>query len=618
MKKIIKNRAFQICFVVILVVFLIMLCIINRYNEDIVTRATKVLWVKYYKVECINEKCKYVVAYKGNENGKSTIKIIDSNGKTVGKYKDNYSSKDKYRYRPVDATNSYIVLGKTLVGDDKSHGYKIISTNGKKIYETSNSISVITSNYFYEENNNLYTIFDYKGNALYKDVTELNFYNNKKIISFKNSDELTIIDKNSNRILNGYSIKEEIKEDNRTLYLIVESNDGGYYYFDVDNNEIVGDSFTNYVVLSNKKLMINKKENNEVKKYLYSKYGKLEKELSSRTKLFNEYSEKLGEDYSILDDSIVSANQRGLIVRNNKDHSFGTYEIETGKYEKLFDLKELVDAVYEDTVVTTYNLYEDEENMYLQIGCSLNYCDEQNILVYNPMTNIVSFREKTGKEIKKYRQYDGNYKVVMYTDKTYALINDKDEEILTSENNIVVLDQKVVIDDDISKSNVLLYSTKENKVINDNNTLAILDTTSNYNIYKYSTEDSLFLYKDNGDFIKEIPIASSSISISDKYILYSSNNKVHIIRLSDNREITYNLTTKETLEDKDGINVSPYKGLLVISDFKDKNIRVMNYNLKQIKKIKNSTVENVYFNEDNNSIFLITKQENNYGLYIIK
>ena len=37
-----------------------------------------------------------------------------------------------------------------------------------------------------------------------------------------------------------------------------------------------------------------------------------------------------------------------------------------------------------------------------------------------------------------------------------------------------------------------------------------------------------------------------------------------------------------------------------------------------IKKIKNSTVEKVGFDKENNKIFLIVKQDKNYGLYIIK
>ena len=618
MKKIIKNRGIQIGVVLVAIILLVLLCLFNKYDENVVTRATKVLWAKYYNVECINEKCKYVVAYKGKKNGKSTIKIINSKGKTIGKYKDTYSKEDEYRYKPIDATNRYIILGSKKGNESSNYGYKIITSKGKKILETKNSVASITDNYFYEISDDLYTIYNYKGTPLYKDVKDLSFYNKRQIISFDNNGDLTIIDKNSNRILNGYSIKEEVKEDNRTLYLIVEDNEGGFYYFDVNDNKIVGDSFVNYAILSNNKLILYKKVNNENKKYLYSVDGKEEKELSSKTKLYEELVKDIDSNYQIVDDSIISPDQKGLLVKNISDNSLGTYEISSKKYEKLYNFKDYLDAVYEDKILTIYNLYEDENNSYLQVGCSLNYCDKENIMIYNPVENTVVFKTNNEKEIKKYRQYGNNYKVVMYTDKTYSLFNENNEELVSSTNNIVVIDQDLIIDDDTSKSSVILYSSKKNKTLNHETNLAILDTQTNYNIYKYSTKDNLYLYTDKGEFIKKIPIELSNITLSDKYILYMSRERANVISLKENREVSYNLGDKETVRDADGTINPPYKGALILTDHEAKNIRILNYKGKQIKKIKNSAVKNIFFDKENNAIFLITKQDKNYGLYIIK
>lgn len=617
MKKIIKNRGIQIGVVLVAIILLVLLCLFNKYDENVVTRATKVLWAKYYNVECINEKCKYVVAYKGKKNGKSTIKIINSKGKTIGKYKDTYSKEDEYRYKPIDATNRYIILGNKKDNSSANYGYKVVTNRGKEILKTDNSVASITDNYFYEVSDDLYTIYNYKGTPLYKDVKELSFYNKRKIISFDNNGELTIIDKNSNRILNGYSIKEEVKEDNRTLYLIVEDNEGGFYYFDVNDNKIVGDSFVNYAILSNKKLILYKKVNNENKRYLYSIDGKEEKELSSKTKLYEELVKDIGEDYQIVDDTIISPDQKGLLVKNIKDNSLGTYEILSKKYEKLYNFKDYLDAVYEDKILTIYSLYEDENSEYLQVGCSLNYCDEENIIIYNPVENTVVFKSNNEKEIKKYRQYENNYKVVMYTDKTYTLFNENNEELASSKYDILVIDQKVIFGDS-SDSELLLYSSKDKKLLNEEKSLAVVDNNSNYKIYEYTDEDSLYLYGDSGKLIKIIPIESSSISIADKYILYMGKNTANVINLIDNSEITYELTGRELVNDIDSLPVVPYKGSILITDYENENIKVMNFNKKVIKKIKNAVVNKTYFDQENNAIFLITKHDKNYGLYIIK
>ena len=617
MKKIIKNRGIQIGVVLVAIILLVLLCLFNKYDENVVTRVTKVLWAKYYNVECINEKCRYVVAYKGKKNGKSTIKIINSKGKTVGKYKDTYSKEDEYRYKPIEATNRYIILGNKKDNSSSNYGYKIITNRGKKILETKNSVASITDNYFYEVSDDLYTIYNYKGTPLYKDVKDLSFYNKRQIISFDNNGDLTIIDKNSNRILNGYSIKEEVKEDNRTLYLIVEDNEGGFYYYDVNDNKIVGDSFVNYAILSNNKLILYKKVNNENKKYLYSVNGKEEKELSSKTLLYGELVKDIDSNYQIVDDSIISPDQKGLLVKNISDNSLGTYEISSKKYEKLYNFKDYLDAVYEDKILTIYNLYEDENNSYLQVGCSLNYCNEENIIIYNPVDNTVVFETNNEKEIKKYRQYENNYKVVMYTDKTYSLFNENNEELVSSNYDISVIDQKIIFGEE-GDSELLLYSSKDRKLLNEEKSLGIIDNTSNYKIYKYTNEENLYLYNDSGKLIKIIPIASSNISISDKYILYMDKDTVNVISLIDNKEITYNLTGRELVHDIDSLAVVPYKGSIIITDYENSNIKVMNFKKKVIKKIKNSVVNKTYFDKENNAIFLITKQDKNYGLYIIK
>lgn len=619
MKKILKNRVFQIVFILLIVLLLVLLCFFNRVDEDVVTRVSKVLGYKYYNIECLNDKCNYVVAYSGDKNGKTTVKVINSNGKTVGKYKATYSKTTELRKKPISVTKKYMILSYQEENDSTGHKYEIVDSNGKKILEGNNSYVSITDELFYEENNDLYTIYDYKGNILVKDVSDLNFYNNKKIITFV-SDELNIIDENSKRILDDYKIDKEVKNDNETLYLILENKDNTFYYYDVKNNKIVGDSFTNYAVMSDNKLLVTVKENNETKKYLLNAKGEREKEFLSNQTINDKLTNNINKDiYQIVDDSIVLDNQKGILVKNTEDNSLGTYEIKTGTYSKLFSFKDELPGVSEEKTLNIYTLYESSDDVYLQVGCSTYYCNEENIVVYNPMKNSISFKvSNSEKEIKKYREYTNGYKVLYYTDKTYSLFDKDNKELVSSTNNIDIIDEEILYGSEIEENDLLLYSSKENKLINNEDSLANIDTSSNYKFYKFTKKDNLYLYDQKGKLIKKIDIKSSNITVSDKYILYFKNNKAYLINLKNNKTISYDMTTKESVMDEEGLIIKPYKGSIIVSNFETKNIKVVNYNKKIIKNIKNSEVSEVGFDEKNNKIFLITKQDGNYGLYIIK
>ncbi len=608
MKKILKNGVVQICFALVAIAALIILCVFSKTEKDLITRVSKVLWAKYYKIECINTECKYVVAYKGEEAGKTTVKIINTNGKTVVKYTVDYSV-DKLKKVPVNATSKYAILA---LKDDKdyTHGYSVVNSRGKEVLrEEEKTLYTITDKYFYSKTDELYTIYDYKGNELFKDVKELTFYNDKKIITFVN-DGLNIIDENSNRILDDYEIVEDVKEDNKTLYLIVRDKADTYYYFDVKDNKIVGDSFYAYVIMSDNRLLVTRKSNNEIKKYVLDANGKEKEEISSKSKI----TEKIKEGYEIVEDSILSADQKGILVRNISENSLGTYELKTGKYEEIFKFK---DASSKE--VNIYNLYKNLETARLEVGCSRTYCDEETILVYDPFENKIMFKViGSEKEIRNYREYKNGYKVITYKDKTYALYDDEGNLLLKSINNIVVPDQKVLVDDKGSESSVILYSTKEKKPLNDDNTLALLDKSSDYKLYRYFDDEKMYLFDKDGKKFKEIPIAESSVIAGDKYILNQANKKVTVYNLIDNSENTFKLNDGDSLSDENSAIIAPNKGMIVITNKNDENIRVLNYKGKTIKKLKNSTVKSVNFDKESNKAFLITKTGKTYELYIIK
>ena len=60
MKKIVNNKKFKIIFTSAIIVLSIILYYAFRTNEDVVTRVSRVLWAKYYNIECVDINCKYV------------------------------------------------------------------------------------------------------------------------------------------------------------------------------------------------------------------------------------------------------------------------------------------------------------------------------------------------------------------------------------------------------------------------------------------------------------------------------------------------------------------------------------------------------------------------------
>ena len=608
MKKIFKNRVAQICLVLVIVVALLAVWFFNRTDKNVITRVSRVLWAKYYKVECVDNDCKYVAAYKGEETGKSTVKIIDLNGKTVIKYTMDYT-KDELKKVPVSATSKYVILA---LKDDKdyTHGYSVVNSKGKEVLnEEKTTLYAITDKYFYGEKDTLYTIYDYKGNELFKDVSDLKFYNDKKIITFV-SDKLNIIDENSERILNDYEIVSDVKEDNKTLYLVVKDKENAYYYFDVDKNKIVGDSFYSYVIMSDNRLLVTRKSNNEIKKYVIDTNGKEKEEISSKSKI----TENIKEGYEVVEDSILNANQKGVLVRNTKDNSLGTYELKTGNYSKIFDFKDT-----SLTQINVYNLYESLDTARLEVGCSKTYCNDEVITVYDPFENAIVFKTvNSEKEIRYYREYNSGYKVITYKDKSYSLFDNKGDFVLSSIDNIVIPDQKVLVDDEGSDSNVILYSVKEKKALNNSESLALLDKTSNYKLYRYFDDEKMYLFDKDGELFKEIPIAESSVIVGDKYILNQAKKKVTVYDLINNTESNFKLDDGDSLNDENSATIVPNKGMVVVSN-KDKDyVKVLNYKGKKVRKIKKSTAKIVNYDKESNKAFLITKTGKNFGLYIIK
>ena len=628
-KNILTKKKILIMLLVLLALVFIVFMIFHKRYPNTLSSVTKITSGKYYDIKCINEDCDFIAAYKGSKKGKTKIYVYNSNGKKIGSYNEDYSSKAKYDKEVADASSNYIILKKATRKATTVEGYILIDKRGKELYSIDKELYALNDNIVYVKDDSNYTLLDKKGKTLYENVTDLNVYLNKSIISFTFDNKKIIMDKNGKSLLNGYTIVEEIKDiHDKSLYLIVQENDTKlYYYFDINKNKIVGDGFTNYTKKSNNiDLIISKKDNNKVIKSVLDKNG-VQTIYSSGTKtdILNSLEKKINtKEYNVILDGVNNEEQEKILVDNKKDNSFGIYDIKNNKYNKLYDYKK------ENGKTKIYELYSDDEYNYLQLGCSIDYCEQLENLVYEVNSGEVKFRVSgTDKKIKRYNEYTGGYKVVEYSISSIdnysglKVLYDKDnKELVSSNNDIIVLGEKLLFGDNDSKSSLLLYSTEEKELLNDDSSLASKKALNNNYIYTFYTDKNTRLVDEKGNIIKKIKLELSNLKYSDDSVLYSDLDKVYVYDSIRGFTWVYSLDKNENVIDNDYNIISPYKNSIYVSNNKDKYVKIINSKGKTIKRIKNAEIVSVNKSKETDKVIIITKSTKNknttYGLYIGK
>ena len=623
-----KKKILIIILVLLALVFIVFMIFHKRYPNTL-SSVTKITSGKYYDIKCINEDCDFIAAYKGSKKGKTKIYVYNSNGKKIGSYNEDYSSKAKYDKEVADASSNYIILKKATRKATTVEGYILIDKRGKELYSIDKELYALNDNIVYVKDDSNYTLLDKKGKTLYENVTDLNVYLNKSIISFTFDNKKIIMDKNGKSLLNGYTIVEEIKDiHDKSLYLIVQENDTKlYYYFDINKNKIVGEGFTNYTKKSNNiDLIISKKDNNKVIKSVLDKNG-VQTIYSSGTKtdILNSLEKKINtKEYNIILDGVNNEKQEKILVDNKKDNSFGIYDLKNNKYLKLYDYKT------DNGKTKIYELYSDDEYNYLQLGCSIDYCEQLENLVYEVNSGEIKFRVSgTDKKIKRYNEYTGGYKVVEYSISSIdnysglKVLYDKDnKELVSSNNDIIVLGEKLLFGDNDSKSSLLLYSTEEKELLNDDKSLATKKALNNNYIYTFYTDKNTRLVDEKGNIIKKIKLELSNLKYSDDSVLYSDLEKVYVYDSIRGFTWVYSLDKNENVIDNDYNVISPYKNSIYVSNNKDKYVKIINSKGKNIKKIKNTEIVSVNKSKETDKVIIITKSTKNknttYGLYIGK
>ncbi len=621
-----KNKLIFIIAAIVLLIVGVIYFIFFRTKIDTVKSVKKILSPNSYSVECLDSECDYIVALKGDKYGKYTIYVYNSKGKKIAKINDTYDANASYVKTVSGATKNYVIFSKMDYTSGKIVGYSLTSTKGKPKYNSDNALTVLTDYLIAEKTGDTFNIIDSNGTVKYKKATNIKTYANNTYLSFSTKSENIIVDSKGNSKLSGYSIVKEVKNDKgKVLYFVVEDgNKNGYYYYNFKSNKVVGESFNGYVEGDNSgELIITKKENGIAKKYVLTKDGKQEEyTVESTGDYISEIKTKINtSEYSIYPSSVKTKNQKMIFVNKSKENSFGVYNVSSKKYTKLISYNTEYGGV-------TIHELDSEKGLYLEVNCSINYCKKNTTVVYDMVKGKELYRSESKDNIpQNYTHYEGDYKVIKYSlnssddyKEKYVLYDKNNKEILKSDKEIVVVDKKIIFGKEVSSSSLVLYSSKRNKVINTEENLASRISIGNTYVYKY-TKDNVYLLNEKGKLLGTLP-SSASFIYSESAIIYIDNNEIDIINPVDNKNKTYKLGKNEKINDNSGKSIAPYKNSIYVNNTVDKVVKVINVNGRTVKNIKNSTLNSVNYNEETDTVIIITKKisGNNsyYGLYIAK
>ena len=597
---------------VILLLVLVIVCYFVVSNFKI----NKVLSAKYDNIKCITSDCDGIMATRKIKN-KEMVFLLNSKGKIISKYE-----KKSDKYEPYALSKNYFIS--VSQNDDKSKTtYIVYNKKGKQIYKTEEKLEKINDDYILiSSDNEKFSIIDKDGKVVYSDIKEVNLYDNNKFISAKIDKDYIIFDEKLEKVLTNYTVDKEVKDKNdEVLYLIIkDTKSEEYSYFDIKSSKIIGESFSSYKESDNEdEFLITKKVNNSKVTYILYKNGKQKKSDNSKSQIeiVNDIKSILNKDYYLYTSTVSSESNKYVLVDNLKENSIGTFNVKTKKYTEIYKYSKT------ENIYSTVNKIESKNKEYYQISCSLNICDTPVSVVYNLTDNKEILKNNdSDKIVKNYAQYENNYKVIKYA-KTgenedykgkYVLYDNNNKEVSKLDNEIVVIDSKMIIGNDISDSKVALYNSKTKKMLTE--TKGEIINLNNENLYKYTNDNNEEFIVDNTG--KEIANKSSNdvLVYSDDSIL-SGDKSIEVYNLNTNKKINYSLTKNEEITDVTSSVIKPYKGLIYVNNSKNKYFKIIKTNGKE-KKIKKLTIDRIMQNKDKDVIIITKNSSNKYGLYIIK
>lgn len=622
-----KNSSLKKILIIVLAVIVLLIgvrAVFNKFaKNDNISGVKKVLSAKYTSVSCINSSCDGFIVIDGDKLSKYKVYLYNSDGKKIANYKVNYNKDDKTTDVPVSIGSDYYISTTVNVTNLKVSKYSIKNKRGKAVFETSNPLSIINDNLIAMKEKNSYSILNKKGKTIYNNIADIDEYLNGKYIAVKINDTYSILDSKGEKVLTNYSISKVVTDENdKELYAIVKNTvDDVYNYYSFSKGEIIGDSFISYRTGENDyELIITKKENDNNVKYTLSKNGK-----QTKAKDTDQIAKKIKEQidtnkYTLYSDSVYDENQKNVLVTNTEEKSVGVLNIKSKDYKAIYAYKQNKTYFYSTVSDIDSN---DKNNAILKISCSESSCDEKKTVIYD-MKNNKSLYKSEGINVSDYKEYEGGYKVIDFSsDKSNkygsknVVFDKNNKELEVSENDITIIDKKLIIGKESSYS-MSLYSVKNNKMISNKKVKRV--EINDKVVYKYTdSSDNTIILDSNGNEV---------IKVSDSD--YITLNKDHYVYVKDNILYTYNITKEKTykykLKDNEKLNaasgsvISPYRNAIFVNNSSDKYIKIINFKGNQIKKIKNLEISSVELNKDNDKAFIIVKKNTNegslYGLYV--
>lgn len=604
-----KRKNILIISIISLIILVIILYfIINNIQIN------KILSAKYDDIKCVNSNCNGIIANKDGKN--KEFVLLDSNGKIISKFKNN---KTTYNISVI-SKNYFISVDQN---DDNKTTYILYNKKGKQVYKTNEKLEKINDEYILVNNDNeKYTILSKHGEKKYSNINEINILDNGKYIYAQIGKEYVIFNEKLDKVLTNYTVDKEIKDkNNKTIYLIIKDvKSEEYSYFDVKSSKIIGESFSSYKESDNEnEFLITRKVNNSKVTYVLYKNGKQKKSENSKSQieLVNDIKSILNKDYYLYTSTVLNEGNKYVLVDNLKENSIGTFNIKTKKYTEIYKYTKT------ENMYSTVNKIESKNKEYYQISCDLNACDTPVSVVYNLTDNKEILRNNdSDKIVRNYTQYENNYKVIKYAKNgenedyngKYVLYDNNNKEVSKLDNEIVVIDSKMIIGNDISDSKIALYNSETKKMLTE--TKGEIINLNNEKLYKYKTDNNEEFIVDNTG--KEIAQKSSNdvLVYSDDSIL-SGDKSIEVYNLNTNKKINYSLTKNEEITDITSETIKPYKGLIYINNTKNNYFKIIKNNGKE-KKIKKLTINRIMENDEKNVIIITKNSSNQYGLYIIK
>lgn len=608
MKKQNKGKNLMIILIISLLI-LILLCYFIVSNFKI----NKVLSAKYDNIKCITSDCDGIMATRKIKN-KEMVFLLNSKGKIISKYE-----KKSDRYEPYALSKNYFISSSQ--NDDKSKTtYVVYNKKGKQIYKTQEKLEKINDDYILiSSDNEKYSIVNKDGKLVYSDIKEVNFYNNKKFISAKIDQDYILFNEKLEKVLTNYTVDKEVKDKNdEVLYLIVkDTKSEEYSYFDIKSSKIVGESFSNYKETENEdEYLITRKVNNSKVTYVLYKNGKQKKSENNKSQieLVNDIKSILNKDYYLYTSTVSNEGNKYVLVDNLKENSIGTFNIKTKIYTEIYKYSKT------ENIYSTVTKLDSKKGLYYQVNCSSKKCDTPVTVVYDLTENKEILKLESNEKIpEKYIQYNNGYKVIKYSKSSnsdyknkYVLYDKNNKELLSSDNEIVIIDSEIILGENESTTSLVFYFAKEKKKLNDNNGEII--TINNNKYYKYSSDKNI-IRNSEGKIIFESP-KNSSIIYSDTSIMSLDSENITLKNIAYEKTVKYKLDKNETISNNNLEKINPYKNAIYINNTSEKYIKIVNNKGKTIKKIDDATINKVAENSSSNVVIIVKNSKNKYGLLI--